>query len=221
MIQNSFTTNSCFSAALSYEPQRRITSAFIHGLSEKELDKLTAQLIANKELLGLPMLLPYLLLAARGTSATSKIRECHRQIVETEAQTGVKTNWHPNNSCCSTHHGLNVSSQDNPSIDFDLVTRCLTSLSSKLAYCEYICDVHLPMLDKIDKINYTTLAAAPERHRKRLENQVHQIRIYINLLRNSLTGSRFRAEYLSKRARAQVRNVDLLRLLLLIAANIV
>ena len=207
MMQNSFTMTSCFSVALSYQSQRHITSAFVHGLSGSERDSLIAQFIANRDVLGLPTLLPYLLLTTRGASAMTKVLKCHRQIVDTEFQTGVRTDWHPSRSRCSSHQTPDVQPQYHVTLDFDRVTRDLTSVSSKVAYCEYICEVHLPMLHKFDEINRRILEAAPQKYKKRLEIAKCRIRMHTNLLRSSLTGTLCRAKYLSKRAQAQVQNV--------------
>jgi hypothetical protein len=103
MIQNSFTSSTQFSVALSYDPTRRLTSALVHSLSQNEINNLIKDLVAHQEDIALPMLLPSLLLASRVASASTKVRDCHQQIVEIELETGIPTNWHPSKPCCSIH----------------------------------------------------------------------------------------------------------------------
>lgn len=90
-MQNSFTTSLYFSVALSYDKQTRVTSAFIHGLRDSEVDTLTVQLIENRSLQALPALLPYLLLNMRGLFAMTTVLQCNQHILEIEYGTGVMT----------------------------------------------------------------------------------------------------------------------------------
>lgn len=91
IMQNSFTWSFCYSAALSYDTQNGVTSAFIHGLRGSELNALTVQLIENRNFQALPTLLPYLLLNMRGSFAMATVLQCYQHIVEIECGTGVKT----------------------------------------------------------------------------------------------------------------------------------
>ena len=79
MIQNSFTSTTQFSVALSYDPTRRLTSALLHSLSKNEINNLITDLLAHQEDIALPMLLPSLLLASRVASASTKVRDCHQK----------------------------------------------------------------------------------------------------------------------------------------------
>lgn len=92
-MQNSFTYTTHSSPALHYDPRRCLTSALIHSLSKTEISTLTKDLIAHREDIALPMLVPTLLLAFRVKSASKMIRDSHQQIVEIEHITGIQTHW--------------------------------------------------------------------------------------------------------------------------------
>ena len=206
MIQNSFTSTTQFSVALSYDPTRRLTSALVHSLSKNEINNLITDLLAHQEDIALPMLLPSLLLASRVASASTKVRDCHQKIVEVNG-TGIKTQWHPNKPCCSIHQGQSTERHRYDIVDFDRVTGDLTSLSSKLAYCEYLGHVHLPMIEDCDRINRRYLENTAIAHGGTLEIVYARLHMENEFLRSSLAETLCRAQYLSKRAQAQVQTV--------------
>jgi hypothetical protein len=207
MIQNSFTSTSQFSVALTYEPQKRLTSALVHSLSKNEISDLVKQVSEHRDCAAHPMLLPSLLLTWRVASANTKVRECHLQIVEIEHDSDIRTNWHPNKECCSVHQRQLPGRNRYDALDFDQVTRDLTSLTSKLAYCKFLCEVHLPMLDDFDAINNKLLECVSSEHKERLEEAEARLYKDINFLRSSLRATLYRAQYLSKRCKAQVQTV--------------
>ena len=206
-MQNSFTSTTQFSVALSYDPERRLTSALLHSLSENEIDSLITELVAHQEDIALPMLLPSLLLTSRVASANTKVRDCHQQIVEIEHETGIQTNWHPNKPCCSIHQTQSSGLNRYDTIAFDRVTADLTSLSSKLAYCEYLGHVHLPMIKEFDQINHRYLEKASFAHRGTHDKTFSRLHRENEFLRSSLSATLSRAQYLSKRCQAQVQTV--------------
>jgi hypothetical protein len=207
MIQNGFTSTTQFSAALSYDPKRCLTNALVHGLSESEINSLIEDVTAHRENVALPMLLPSLLLAYRVGSASTKVRDCHQQIVEIEHETGIQTNWHPNQQCCSIDQRQPAGANRYDEINFDRVTGELTSLSSKLAYCEFVCEVHLPMLDSFNRINCRLLENANCENKDTLSRVEARLFAENNFLQSSLQEILVRAQYLSKRSQAQVQTV--------------
>jgi hypothetical protein len=207
MIQNSFTSASQFSVALTYESQKRLTSALVHNLSKNEISDLVKQVSEYRDCAALPMLLPSLLLTSRVASANTKVCDCHLQVVEIENNSGIRTNWHPNKECCSARQRQLPKRNQYDALDFDQVTRDLTSLASKLAYCEFLCEVYLPMLNDFDVINNKLLECASSQHKERLEKAEARLYEDINFLRSSLRGTLHRAQYLSKRCKAQVQTV--------------
>lgn len=92
-------------------------------------------------------------------------------------------------------------------VPFDRVTDDLTSLESKLAYCEYLGHVHLPMIEKCDQINHGYSETANPQRKENLEKVYARLHFENEFLRSSLAGTLFRAQYLSKRAQAQVQTV--------------
>lgn len=183
-----------------------MTKALVHGLREPEITDLTRKLIAHQNNIGLPMLLPLLLLTSRVDSATVKVRDCHREIVEIEHKTGIRTKWHSGMTCCESDE-KHTSHPRYDGINFDQVTADLTSLTSKLANVEYLCEVCLPMLDSFDIINRRILQTIPEERKRRLQQVELRLRVENNFLRSSLQGTYSRAKYLSKRGQAQVQTV--------------
>jgi hypothetical protein len=207
MIQTSFTSTAQFSVALTYDPKRCLTNALVHSLSESEINSLIQDVIAHREDVALPMLLPSLLLAFRVSSASTKALDCHQKIVQIEHETGIRTNWHPNQPCCYVHqrHSARVNRYDE--IDFDRITGELTSLSSKLAYCEYVSEIHLPMLDSFNKINSRIIGMAFCEKKDRLAEVEARLLMQNHFLQVSLHAILVRTRYLSKRSQAQVQTV--------------
>ncbi|PVH79760.1 hypothetical protein DL98DRAFT_588976 [Cadophora sp. DSE1049] len=207
VLQNSFTTTSQYSASLSYNLTTRITGAFIHGLCEFEIKALVNKLVPRKNNIAFPMMLPLHLLAFRADSARGKVGDSHREIIDIEHQTGIRTKWHPGKPCCGDLRGKMPEKRRYDDVNFDKVTADLTSFTSKLAYVEYVCEVHLPMLDSFDAINERILQTYPEEGRRRLEKAEHRLRTESGMLRSSLQATYSRAKYLSKRGQVQVQTI--------------
>lgn len=210
MIQNSFTSSSQFSASLSYCPKRHLTKALVHGLSKKEQTALIEKLKAHRNDIGLPMLLPSLLLTFRLDSAISKVRDCHLEIIEIEHKTGIRTKWHTGEPCCSgVNEQQSLPLKRYEAIDFDQITADLTSLNAKLAFVEYLCEIHLPMLNHFDKIHGQVVDGITDQNMKARTQQVEmRLKMKLNLFRSSLQGTLIRAQYLSKRGQGQVQTVS-------------
>ncbi|KAG8525325.1 uncharacterized protein KY384_008969 [Bacidia gigantensis] len=128
-------------------------------------------------------------------------------MVDIERQTGLSTVWHPGKPCCDRLGTPEARSQFTFEIDFENITRDLTSMTTKVSYCEYATEIHLPMLDSVDDINSKAIARATSDHRDKRIRAEARIRVQIKLLRSSLKGTHSRAKYLSKRAQAQVQTV--------------
>ncbi|KAH6715172.1 hypothetical protein BKA61DRAFT_347782 [Leptodontidium sp. MPI-SDFR-AT-0119] len=207
VLQNSFTTTSQYSASFSYNLTTRITGAFIHGLCEFEIEALVNKLVTRQNNIAFPMMLPLHLLAFRADSARGKVGDSHREIIDIEHQTGIRTKWHPGKPCCGDSRSNPAEQRRYDGVDFDRVTADLTSFTSKLAYVEYVCEVHLPMLDSFDAINQRILQTYPEDGIRRLKEVEHRLRTESGLLRSSLQATYSRAKYLSKRGQVQVQTI--------------
>ncbi|TPX06714.1 uncharacterized protein E0L32_002210 [Thyridium curvatum] len=208
-MQNSFTSTYRFSASLSYDPERRLTKAFIHGLLDSEIATLSDELLARRGDLALPTLLPFILLTYRTRSAIDKVGESHKEIIRLEQQTGVNTRWHPKLACCDSQESHYLHSQGD-GVNLNRVTSDLTSLVSKLAFVDLSCHTHTPMLETLDSIDRRVIEEFSGKEAdctKRLRESELRLRRERNFLRSSLEGTRTRADYLSKRAQAQVQTI--------------
>jgi hypothetical protein len=199
-----------FSASLSHCSKRHLTQALVHGLSKNEQKILVDKLKAHRNDIGLPMLLPSILLTFRVDSATSKVKECHQELVQIERKVGIQTKWHPTKPCCSgCNDQQRLPRKRYEAFDFDQITTDLTSLNSRLAYIEYMCEVHLPMLDRFNAIHSQIVEGIMEQNEKAKMQQVEmRLKIELNLLRSSLQGTLVRAKYLSKRGQGLVQTVS-------------
>lgn len=188
-----------------YHSAKRQTRVFIHGLKLPEMKSLTTEIETLGSCIGLPTLTASLLLGSRVRIATTRLQHCHQNILEVEHRTSIRPNWHPHQPCCTQHANQDKGQNRLDTIDFDAVTNDLTSLLSRLAYCELLSTAHCPMLTTLDAINQSFVDFQPasttlEAARKILLAQNE----YLN---SALTGVLARSQCLSKRAQAQVQTV--------------
>ncbi|KAF2460108.1 hypothetical protein BDY21DRAFT_184939 [Lineolata rhizophorae] len=217
MMQNNFTSSWAYSTAMCFSPERRLTSAFVHSLSDHETDDVINKITAHRDDIGRPGLLPSVLLAPRVHSANTKVRDCHSLIAHIEDHTGIFPNWHPNSDCCAKHRKDHKGQKRHFTIDFDQVTNDLTSVSHKLAYCEYVSEVHLPMFETIleieSRVDRFNMDAQPKDRTveffqpRETGEAASRLRIRNELLKGSLHDTTRRARYLSKRSQAQVQTI--------------
>lgn len=209
-MQNTISTTTKFSMSVSYDPKRRLTTVFVHGPEFDEFTILADQVRNSIENIALPTLIPTLLLSKRVGSAVQKIKDSHGSIVDVEDHTGVETNWHPGRPCCCSTRFEGKMRPGNRlhDIDFDRVTNELTSILNKMAYCEFVCNVHLPMLDDLDGLN-EQIAAASTYSNDRVIQALQSLRGRNEFLRSSFKGVLIRSQYLSKRAQALVQTVSI------------
>ena len=195
-----------FSAVVVHDSSKCQTKVLIHNLKGQEISKFIEELAEHQCNFGLPTLVPTLLLAGRAESAISKTQDCHDSIVRIEHDTAIKTKWHSSKACCDFHEQRQIATNRLETLDFDGVTRQLTSLLSKLAYCEFLANVHIPMLEEFDKIN-SMLTTNSTTNGVRLRNAERMLRAKNERLKCALKGVSFRAQFLSKRTQAQVQTV--------------
>jgi hypothetical protein len=176
----------------------------VHGLSATELSHFSEQLKAHQSDIGLPMLVPLLLLEQRVRSATTKVRDSHEELVKIENQTEVKAPWL---KLKETPHLSAPTMSAFKFVDFDSVTRDITSVSAQLAYVEYVCEVHMPMLDLISDMQRRLLANLTPQKTCDLQHTAARLYEKNRSLHSSLEGTLFRVRYLSKRGQVQVQHV--------------
>ncbi|OCL08972.1 hypothetical protein AOQ84DRAFT_405628 [Glonium stellatum] len=151
MIQNTYGATLPSSVALSHDRRRHLTSVLVHSLPNDEASTIIQDITMRREDITLPILLPYLFLVSRAKSANTKLVDGTLEILKIERKTGIRVNFHPGKQCCSAQSGASDGRNLCDHVDFDQVTGDLTSLSSKLAYCEYICEAFLLVLDSLEK----------------------------------------------------------------------
>lgn len=208
--------------SVTYDSKKKLTLVFVHGPDVDEISAMLDEVRYNMQNIALPTFIVTLFLTQRVRSAVEKIKDSHQTISDVENQTGVKTIWHPGKPCCQDRNGKNNSRNRLETIDFDRVTNELTSILSRMAYCEFVCNVHLPMLDDLDKINQQITMrddfelmsgerlTIPKASIELRKLALRSLRADNEFLRSSLNGVHTRSKYLSKRAQASVQTVRLL-----------
>ncbi|RYP61784.1 hypothetical protein DL771_010006 [Monosporascus sp. 5C6A] len=182
--------------------------AFVHDLAAEEILHVTKELVKHRGRLALPMLLPTILVETRLQIAIFGVRDCHREIILVERKTGLLTKWDSSEAVSDMRRKRPI---QNPAetVDFNVITADLTSVKSKLAYAEYLCEIWSPKLVAFDRINSHTVESVPVgADRERLSNIHRGLRDEINFHLTSLEATQLRAKYLSKRAEAQAQTRD-------------
>ena len=207
-MQNRSThSDAYFAAALTFDPQEHTTLALITGLQKHEISNICVRLRHSQDYTALPMLLPALLLEGRVDSTTRRVVESHQEIYDVEQVTGLLTTWDlPSGSGRESSSPKLWGTQDFQ--DFNRVTWQLTSVSAKLAYCTYNCQVHLPMLDELDQIDQELVNGSPPGRQPDLQRVNACLQANNAFLRARLQATSVRATYLSQRAQAQVQTVS-------------
>lgn len=207
IIQNRHNRKWHFSASLSYCPRRRLTRAFVHGLTIEEMNYMAEELSKCRERLAFPTLLLTVLVETRVQTAIIGVRDCHREIIQVEVKTGLLTKWDSSKPLSEMRRKQPLLNLE--TIDFNTITADITSVTSKLAYTEYLCEFWTPKLIAFDRINNGMLEAASAGDDKdRLLKINRGFQDDLALLRSTLEGVKLRAGYTSKRAQAQVQTVS-------------
>lgn len=207
-MQNITSTRTKFSMAVNYDPSKRLTTIFVHGPEPDEISNLFDNVKSNLSNIALPTLIPTLLFRERLASAVQKVKDSHNSIIGVEEHTGVKTKWRPDGSWRPdiSRRGKQHDENRLHAINFDQVTDELTSILNKMAYCEFVCNVYLPMLDDLDNMN-NNIAAVSSETKDAVKLAQRNLRAQNEFLRTSFKGTLRRSQYLSKRAQALVQTV--------------
>jgi hypothetical protein len=206
LAQNTLSTKTKFSMSVTYNSKKKLTLVFVHGPDADEVAAMIDEVNHNMQNIALPTFIVTLFLTQRVRSAVEKIKDSHHSISDVENHTGVKTIWHPGKACCEDRNGKKNSKDRLYTIDFDKVTNELTSILSRMAYCEFVCNVHLPMLDDVDAIN-AHIAGPSIDPNAAITLALRSLRADNEFLKSSLKGVLTRSKYLSKRAQASVQTV--------------
>ncbi|RYP29446.1 hypothetical protein DL767_006715 [Monosporascus sp. MG133] len=205
VLQNRRNRKWRFGVGLTYYPERCLTMAFVHDLTAERILRVTRELAKHRGRLALPMLLPTILVEAPLQTAIFGVRDCHREIILVEQKTGLWTKWDSSEALSDMRKARSIQNPAGP-VDFNAITADITSVKSKLAYVEYLCEVWSPKLVAFDRINSHTVESAPaEADGGRLVNVHRRLQNEINFHLTTLEGTQLRAKYLSKRADAQAQ----------------
>ena len=195
-----------YSIAITYERQTGLTIAFIHGLRADEIAELMAQIKASIDDTVVPTLIPTLLLTERLENAIHSNHDSNITIVRNEYDTHVRTEWHTGKACCRSHTKHTTTQHIIDTMDFDAVSRELTSVANKLAYSELVCNLHFPMLDELDELGNVIATAATSRP-PRLALTAKRLQDRTRSLRTSFQAALCLAQCLTKRANALNQHV--------------
>lgn len=123
-------------------------------------------------------------------------------------KTGLLTKWDSSEPLSDLRKNWPLRNPE--TIDFNAITADITSVTSKLAYTEYLCEFWAPKLTIFDSINCRTLdAVSASDDKERLLKINRRFQDDIVFLQSTLEGVQLRAGYTSKRAQAQVQTVSI------------
>lgn len=137
-----------FCACISYQPNRGVTHAFIHGLDEAEIESFISRLRQLPTLVAIPTFIPAILIEERESMCRKSLSNSSALISEIEQQTGFGTRWWATRASWAPWSTTNIEE-----LDFSELTQDITSASTKLAYVQYRCNSYLPILNSLDRIN--------------------------------------------------------------------
>lgn len=191
--------------ALSYNADDQVTTGLLCGeFSSPDLQAFLDYLKITTSHIVLPMLAAIILIEFRSEVANKQTHVCKVILGHIEHKTGI----HRDNVLGSVDSPHETQPNSIVSVDMNQVTRDLTSVSSKLAQCDYTCQLHIMMLDFIDQVNEWTVTAtfsSPLR-----DSRSHSAAFLLNRsssMRSWLKVISVRTKYLSQRAQSQVQTV--------------
>jgi hypothetical protein len=196
VVQNNGQSSGHFSLALTYHIKTHVTCGLLGGL---RLGADVSFILASHELVGLPMFLPALFVELKSHSTNSHVHSCALKLRSVEQTTEIRRD--------DVLSNLGKTRTDFANLDLDGITRELTSVSSKLAHCNYSCQLHLPMLDFFDEINQWAVKKVSNERGEDLAKAEQVALARTAYLRNWLKVISIRTKYLSQRAKAQVQTV--------------
>lgn len=191
--------------ALSYNADDQVTSGFLCGeFSSPDLQAFLGCLKSTSSHIVLPMLAAIILVEFRSEVTNKQTHVCKVMLGHIEHKTGI----HRDNILRPVDSSHETQPNSIISVDMNQVTRDLTSVSSKLAQCDYTCQLHIMMLDFIDQVNEWTATATISSTLR--DSRGHSAAFLLNRsasIRSWLKVISVRTKYLSQRAQSQVQTV--------------
>lgn len=207
LVQNTLSTKTKFSMSATYDIRKGLTKVFVHGSDAEEISAMVAEVGRNLRSIALPTLTITLFLNQRVGSAVEKIKDSHTTLSEVQNHIGVKTIWHPGKECCKGRDAPGDIRERLRTIDFNETSNKLTSILSRMAYCEFVGNVHLPMVNELEEIN-KQIVKSPTGSHETVKVAKRNLRGDNEFLKSSFTGVITRSRYLSKRASALQQTVS-------------
>jgi hypothetical protein len=191
--------------ALSYNADDQVTAGLLCGeFSSPDLHAFLGCLKSTTSHIVMPMLAAIILVEFRSEVPNRQTHACKVMLSHIEHKTGI----HRDNILGSVDSPHETQPNSIISVDMNQVTRDLTSVSSKLAQCNYTCQLHIMMLDFIDHVNEWTVTATASSTLR--DSRGHSAAILLNRsasMRSWLKVISVRTKYLSQRAQSQVQTV--------------
>jgi hypothetical protein len=209
VVQSCWMQSSTFSMVVMFHAQNRSTTVLVQGLRGDEISLLSSGLESSSEGsrqgFWFPLLLPAILFEIKSYSTIEYVNTCYREIWDIECATKIRAqSIHTEGRSYNEmqRNGGERLSDGIVYIDFEDITRGITSVSSELARYEYACQSSLPLLDFRDEMrNQHIIAAQVDEHTKQLFHAKNA------RLRSFFNGLSARVKYLLQRADAQRQTV--------------
>ena len=149
MFQSTRSINRNFCANISFQAHLGLTYAFIHGLDLREIQSFKECVRQLARLVVMPTFVPLVLLEFREGMCRKSLTDCQSAIEKIESETGLRPQWWSSRQRYIPKPSRSVLNE----IDFEQVTQNITSASTKVAYINYRCEIYLPILDLMSRIN--------------------------------------------------------------------
>jgi hypothetical protein len=206
VLQNTRSVYANFCASISFNPTTSTTQVFIHGLDNIEVQDFKIRVRSVSDLCSIPTLIPALLLEFRESISRKSLDNSEDILRRVETETGLSPRWWSTSREERLVQKMNRRSLDE--MDFERITRYITSASTSMAHVEYRCKSHLPVLDLLDQIGKNSLQYTQPYQRKVHEKDELRVQSLIDRLRVSAECTLSRTKYLSTRADIQRQTVS-------------
>jgi hypothetical protein len=190
--------------ALVYNKFTGVTNSIVHGLEQKEIDKLQFCLQKSWTFTSHPMLLPVTLIELK-IHHFAKLLELRAQGLEViEFETGMR-------------HGFSNDRRRNPpreerlkmreKLDFDLILQKLTGLASTIAFCEITFNAGLRSLELVEKVGQNLEASGDLEDSEKGLTMPPLLIQRIEYLKQLIAGAQDTRKLLQERKDAQMQTV--------------
>jgi hypothetical protein len=205
VLQNTRSVYANFCASISFNPTTSTTYVFIHGLDNIEVQDFKTRLRPLADLCSMPTLIPALLLEFRESISRKSLDNSQDILRRVETETGLSPRWWSTSREERLVQKMNRRSLDE--MDFERITRYITSASTSMAHVEYRCKSHLPVLDMLHQIGKDCLKISRPSQREAHQTAEFSVRSLIDRLKVSSECTLARTKYLSTRADIQRQTV--------------